>query len=181
MSTLLESVARAAFALGGSLQPLLLAVENMSATIGEGIAPAGEAAGEAAPVVSDALQLTSSDGINNVWSFVEPITVGRGTCTTKPQAQAVVHLSAPAKLSPLKAYMYFAYIKDTSGSKAAQYEKYYTNTDRFMKVVNERFGTRHSVGVMRGMMQKAKEERLKLRWEDAVSVKILQVVPCPGR
>ena len=149
----------------------------MSAATGKDIVPGVEAP----PTASGALHMVSSSGDDCVWRFVEPFLNPRQlTCSTSLQAQVVVHLSASAKLSPLKAYMYFANIKDTSGSKAAQFKKYYTTEDRFLKVFNERFGTCHSLGALRGMMRTAKEERLKLKRQDAMSVKILQLLPFTG-
>lgn len=125
-----------------------------------------------------AFLLLSTNGDLNVWSFEEPwaSTVWEqhtsSVLGSTGNARARVTLCAPKEFSPLKAYMHFAQIRDTSSGKQAQYRKYYGNEDRFMRTVNQRFDTVHSLGVLKGMLMAAKDKR-KQKNRLAMAVKIL--------
>jgi hypothetical protein len=69
--------------------------------------------------------------------------------------------------------MYLAEVKDTSGIKQAQYQKYYRNAEAFMRSVNVRFGTSHSLDVLRNMLTSAKTERRK-KSRLAMAVRVLR-------
>jgi hypothetical protein len=109
----------------------------------------------------------------NVWKFVEPFEEeGQSRVTKETPPRVVISLAAPVSLDPLSAYMHFAQIRDTSGAKQVRYQKYYGNADRFMHSVNLRFGTDHSVGVLRGMLTSARNNRKK-KLKPAMGVKIV--------
>lgn len=130
------------------------------------------------PVGSPYFKLVSSNGLSNFWSFVEPLpssaTVSGASPFPAQGADICIKLSAPIKLSPVDAYMHFARIKDTTGLKHAQYQKYYGTESSFLQSVNLRFGTCHSFGVLKGWLKLAKDKR-RLKKKGSMSVKILEI------
>ena len=117
--------------------------------------------------------LVSINGDSNLWRFEEPLTsISCDGQTGCPRTQVII--TAPKEFSPLEAYMHFAQIKDTSSGKQPQYQKYYGNEDKFMRTVNRRFDTVHSLGVLKGMLTRAKDKRQK-KQKLAMSVKIFGV------
>lgn len=132
---------------------------------------------------SSNFHFVSCDGSSNIWEFVEPLPTSKvGTIvSTSPDQPAAfwIKLAAPVELDPVDAYMHFARIRDTAGCKLAQYQKYYGNESTFLHSVNQRFGTSHSLGVLKGWLSLARDKRKQKR-KGAMSVKVLQVETISG-
>lgn len=126
------------------------------------------------------IELVSSDGILNIWRFVEPLPLPSfdediESSTHPAQTTAFcIQLAAPVDLGSMDAYMHFARIKDTSKAKQAQYQKYYGNENNFLRSINHRFGTKLSLGVLKARFASAKDNR-KQKKKGAMSVKIQQI------
>jgi hypothetical protein len=119
------------------------------------------------------LDLDKSSSALQAWTFQEPVATEDGQ---EGKGSAIITICAPASQSALDAYMYFAQVKDTSGAKQTQYQKYYRSAERFLESINLRFGTEHSFGVLRGMLTAVKDAR-KRKLKTAMAVKILAVEP----